>query len=100
MTSRYEGLPLAMIEAMWCGTPCVSMNCPHGPEELIQKGGGLLVENGDISAMTNALSMLMSDDGRRIALGQKAQRYAQNAFSETTILNQWLQLINDKTYNK
>ena len=100
MTSRYEGLPLAMIEAMWCGTPCVSMNCPHGPEELIQKGGGLLVENGDISAMTNALSMLMSDDGKRIALGQKAQRYAQNAFSETTILNQWLQLINDKTYNK
>ena len=50
--------------------------------------------------MTNALSMLMSDDGKRIALGQKAQRYAQNAFSETTILNQWLQLINDKTYNK
>ena len=95
MTSRYEGLPLAMIEAMWCGTPCASMNSPQGPEELIQKGGGLLVENGDIRAMTDALCMLMSDDEKRETAGRKAQRFAQNAFSETAIMNQWLQLIND-----
>ena len=94
MTSLYEGLPLAMIEAMWCGTPCVSMNCPHGPEELIQKGGGILVENGDIRAMSDALNILMGDDDKRMALGQKAQLFAQNAFSETTIMKQWLRIIN------
>ena len=100
MTSLYEGLPLAMIEAMWCGTPCVSMNCPHGPEELIQKGGGILVENGDIRAMSDALNILMGDDDKRMALGQKAQLFAQNAFSETAIMNQWLQLVNDNTNKK
>lgn len=94
MTSLYEGLPLAMIEAMWCSTPCVSMNCPHGPEELIQKGGGILVENGDIRAMSDALNILMGDDDKRMALGQKAQLFAQNAFSETTIMKQWLRIIN------
>ena len=94
MTSLYEGLPLAMIEAMWCGTPCVSMNCPHGPEELIQKGGGILVENGDIRAMSDALNILMGDDDKRMALGQKAQLFAQNAFSETTIMKQWLRILN------
>ena len=100
MTSRYEGLPLAMIEAMWCGTPCVSMDCPHGPKELLAQGGGILTPEGDINAFAEALSALMSDSNRRDKEGKQAAQIAHQLFSEETIMQQWLQLITDEHYSR
>lgn len=93
LTSRYEGLPLAMIEAMWCGLPCVSMDCPHGPSELLANGGGILTPEGDIEAFARALCLLMKNDAQRQEEGNKAQIYAQTEFSDTSIMKRWINLI-------
>lgn len=93
MTSRYEGLPLAMIEAMWCGLPCISMDCPHGPAELLANGGGILTEEGNIEAFAKALIRMMQDESLRQEEGSKAQTFAQNEFSDTSIMNRWIRLI-------
>lgn len=93
LTSRYEGLPLAMIEAMWCGLPCVSMDCPHGPAELLANGGGILTEDGNTKAFADALIRMMKDEALRLEEGRKAETFAQTEFSDSSIMQRWLQLI-------
>jgi len=95
LSSRYEGLPLAMIEAMWCGTPCISMDCPHGPAELLQEGGGILVEDGNTEALSGALRRMIENPELRLEEGRRAQAFAQREFSETAIMNRWTALLND-----
>ena len=67
MTSRYEGFPMVLIEAMSKGLPLVSFDCPRGPAEIIDDGrNGYLVPDGDTSAFTQALLRVIEDDeGRR-----------------------------------
>lgn len=56
LSSRWEGLPNALIEALACGISVVSTNCPHGPAEVLADGRyGQLVPVGDVSAMAHAL---------------------------------------------
>lgn len=43
LSSRYEGFPLVLVEALGLGMPCVAFDCPEGPSQLLEKGGGLLV---------------------------------------------------------
>ena len=63
MSSRYEGLPMVLLEALSKGVPPVSFDCPEGPRQLIRSGtNGLLVPQGDIDRLTEALR---SADGRR-----------------------------------
>ena len=52
MTSRFEGFPLVLIEAMQCGLPCIAFDCPHGPAELLAEDRGFLVSNGEIRALS------------------------------------------------
>lgn len=62
MTSRFEGMPNALIEAMACGLPCVSTDCDYGPAELIEDGeSGLLVPVDDVEAIAGALVRIASD---------------------------------------
>ena len=70
-SSRFEGFGLVMIEAMACGLPVVSFDCPWGPRSIITNGeDGLLVENGNIAEMAERLSCLMSDEQLRISMSQ------------------------------
>lgn len=63
MTSNYEGMPNALMEAMAAGLPCVSTDCPTGPAELITNGdNGFLVGMNDEAAMAEAIRMVLSDD--------------------------------------
>ena len=93
LSSRYEGLPLALIEAMWCGTPCVSFDCPHGPAELLTDQRGWLVSNGDIAALTRQLEYVLLHPEEAAERAQKAQTFAHTMFSENNIMPIWQKLI-------
>lgn len=93
LSSRYEGLPLALIEAMWCGLPCVAFDCPQGPAELLADERGWLVPSGDINALSAQLEYAVTHLGEAAEHAKKAQVFAQATYSETAIMPQWLQLI-------
>lgn len=62
MTSRYEGMPNALIEAMACGLPCVCTDCEFGPGELIRnEKSGLLVPVNDAEAIAAAMARIADD---------------------------------------
>lgn len=62
LSSQWEGLPTALIEALYCGTTVVSTDCPSGPSEILKDGQyGRLVPVGDVEAMTNAMTDALSD---------------------------------------
>ena len=62
MTSRFEGMPNALIEAMACGLPCVCTDCDFGPAELIRDGeSGLLAPVDDVAAIAAAMGRVADD---------------------------------------
>ena len=93
LSSRYEGLPLALIEAMWCGTPCVAFDCPQGPAELLADGRGWLVENGNVEKLTQRIVYAISHPDEAKARAAKAQAYAHATYSEAAIMPLWEKII-------
>ena len=93
LSSRYEGLPLALIEAMWCGLPCIAFDCPQGPAELLAENRGWLVPDGDIAELTAQIAYALSHPEEALKRAQKAQSFAQTTYSEAAIMPQWVQLI-------
>lgn len=74
LSSDFEGMPNALIEAMACGLPCISTDCPTGPSDLIEdEKNGLLVPMKDVNAMSNAIRKMYSERGKAIEMGRKAR---------------------------
>lgn len=95
LSSRYEGFPNTLLEAMSCGLAVLSFGCPSGPEEIINDGtDGILVENGDVAALSRALDELMADDAKRSMLGKNAQRNVQR-YSPAVVLPLWDKALDD-----
>jgi len=66
LSSRYEGFPSTLVEAMACGSPVVSTNCPHGPAEILENGRvGRLVPVGDEETMATEIVSLLQNDSLR-----------------------------------
>ena len=62
LSSRYEGLPVVILEAMACGAPVVSTDCKSGPREILQNGKfGILIPSNDINALSTAIVGLLKD---------------------------------------
>lgn len=86
MSSRFEGFPMVLLEAMSCGLPPVSFDCPNGPAEMIDHGrNGLLVPQDDVEALGQGLCEMARDDERRRAMGAAAletsRQYTADAIS-------------------
>jgi glycosyltransferase involved in cell wall biosynthesis len=82
-SSIYEGLCNAVIEALACGTPVVSTDCPYGPREILQGGRyGTLTPIGDAAAMANAIAGAMQRIPDRQALIDRGMQYTAAAAAE------------------
>lgn len=89
LSSRFEGFGLVLVEAMACGLPVVSFDCPAGPDEILTDGtDGLLVSSGNIHDLAEKLMTLMSDEKLRCRLARQARQSAQR-YSMVSIANQW-----------
>jgi glycosyltransferase involved in cell wall biosynthesis len=76
LASRYEGLPISIIEAMRAGLPVVASSVGGVPELVTDGENGFLVPRGDIGAMAEALQRLIDDPGLRERMGQRSrERY-------------------------
>lgn len=94
LSSDYEGMPNALMEAMALGLPCVSTDCGGGGARfLIQDGeNGLLVPQKDGDALANAMEKILSDNTFSSALGEKARKL-QETLAPEKIYGQWEQFI-------
>lgn len=87
LSSEYEGLPNALIEAQGLGLAAVSTDCPYGPSEIIEPGRtGLLVPIGNVEKLSAAMIELLRDPERRHAMGRAARRRARALFSTKQLI--------------
>lgn len=95
LTSRYEGLPMVLLEAQSYGLPIVSFDCKCGPRDVVtDMSDGFLVPEGDIPLFSEKLSILMSDYNLRETMGRQA-RLAASRWDQENIMNQWKMLLKD-----
>ena len=88
LSSTWEGLPSALIQALACNCPVVSTDCPSGPLEIL-KGGeyGHLVPVGDVQAMADAIMKVLADDLRKPPAEWLRQ------FELKTVIHQYLNIM-------
>lgn len=92
-SSKYEGFPNALMEAMYFGLPCVSFDCPTGPSELIEDGvNGFLVPVGDSEQLADRLRQLSADKALRARIGAKAHE-SQERFTLKFVIKDWKRII-------
>lgn len=91
LSSRYEGFPNVLGEAMAAGLPVVAFDCPSGPRDIIREGG-LLVAAEDIGALSDALDRAIKDGGLRRTLGNAARSDIAR-YSPEIVLDEWTRLL-------
>src|SRR5262245_11572182 len=93
LSSRYEGFPNALLEAMSCGLPVISFDCPSGPSEIVRHGvDGLLVAKEDWMALSEAMGSLMDSEGERRRLGRNALE-VKDRFAVDTVMALWNSVV-------
>lgn len=93
MSSRYEGLPLVLIEAQSVGLPLIAFNCETGPKEVITDGyNGYLIPAFDKDIFREKLETLMKDDTLRREMGGNALVNSNN-FAKANIVPQWCEIL-------
>ncbi|CAH8292642.1 glycosyltransferase involved in cell wall biosynthesis [Mariniflexile fucanivorans] len=93
LTSRYEGFPLSLIESLACRTPVLSVDCNSGPSEVIKNNeNGLLVENYNQPAITDAMNKLVENEQLYSYIKQNTVNSISHLKIET-IAMQWKKLI-------
>lgn len=91
MSSRYEGFPNALLEAMASGCACISFDCETGPNEIIVNGeNGVLVPAGNTTKLSNAIKSLSLNKDLRKILSKEAVKIRMK-YSEQNIYKKWYQ---------
>ena len=100
MTSRYEGLPMVLIEAQHMGLPIVSFACPCGPKDVLHPDeDGYLISQGDDEGFLAALRQLMDSEAERVRMGTNARK-ASARYEVDAVMGQWLDLFSSLVPNK
>ena len=88
---------MVLLEAMACGIPCVSFDCPYGPRNVIKNGeDGFLVDYLNSNALAERICKLIEDKDLRKQMGQNGRRNVMR-FSRETIMPQWMSLFESIT---
>lgn len=93
MSSHYEGFPMVMVEAMAHALPVVSFDFKCGPRDIIDHGrNGLIVPDGDIPALAEAMLRLMADEKLRKEMSVNAKNVV-NRYSEEKVMKKWIETL-------
>lgn len=99
LPSRSEGFGMVLIEAMACGLPCISFDCPCGPRDIIKDGeDGFLVEKENIDQLADAILKLIANKDLRMVMGKQARINVQR-YEIGSIAEQW-NILFDKLIQK
>lgn len=91
LTSNYEGMPNALMEAMAVGLPCIATNCPTGPSELITTGvNGELVEMGDSIGLADRIEKVLKSDELMNNYGKNAKKTITEGYSPSVIASKFI----------
>ena len=81
LPSWYEGLPNVVVEAMACKRPVIATRVGGIPEAVEDGKSGILIEKGDVEALANAISLLVSEPAKRVTMGLIGRRIVEQKFT-------------------
>lgn len=94
LSSRFEGLPMVLLEAMSRGLAVISFDCPTGPKDVItNEKNGILIENGNIKLLSEAIERLINDKDYREYLGENANAEIIKHYSNRFVKKCWDNLL-------
>lgn len=93
LSSRFEGFPLVLIEALGQGMPSVAFDCPEGPAQLLENGGGILVEKENVNKLAEAICYMIEHPEFREKC-MKHKDYIRQHLAPDVIYGEWMQLFN------
>ena len=92
LPSRREGLPVALLEAMSCGLPCIASRLPGSTEAIIEHGvNGLLTPPGDVVELSRAVAQVLADPVLQHRLGAAARATITDRYSSGKVADRWLE---------
>lgn len=92
MTSRFEGLPMTLIEAQSFGLPIIAYDCLTGPSEVITDRSGFLIKDDDQSEFLKKLNVLIADKQLRLDMSEISKKEVVR-FTEDNVLDKWSNLL-------
>lgn len=99
MSSTYEGFGMVLAEAMSCGVPCISFDCPTGPGDIIENNiDGILVEEKNTIALAEAIKKIIKDENLRKEMGKKAKLNILK-YSKIEIASKWILFLKNEKNN-
>ena len=94
LSSNYEGMPNALLEAMAIGLPCISTDCPTGPSEMIVSGeNGLLVPVNDAEKLREAIEFMYNNRDKAEEMGQRAREHVAENYRIEKIADRFLEIV-------
>lgn len=95
LSSRFEGFPNVLLEAMSLGASCVTFDCPSGPAEIVRPGvDAVLLPREDVDGLASTLSRLAMDSATRTSMGSAASTIG-TRFSPDVVFAEWERLLQD-----